>query len=158
MTSNLYESGTQTKDPCNPKDAVGVKKWRQYTSTPSTAVWALGVAMLEGARKYGRHNYRVSPVRASVYVDAAKGHIDCFWEGEDVDPDSKLHHLVKAMASLAVLYDATIKGSWEDDRPPKIDLNAFKNEMQAAVDHIFEQIPEAKPAFTEKRKKGISDV
>ena len=87
----------------NPKDAVGIRKWRQYTSVPTTFVWAVGVAMLEGARKYGRSNYRVAGVRASVYVDAAKGHIDQWWEGENLDPDTGLSHLVKAAASLAVL-------------------------------------------------------
>jgi hypothetical protein len=142
----------EVKDPYNPKDAVGVRKWRQYTTIPTTVIWGLGVAMLEGARKYGRHNYRAAPVRASIYVDAAKGHIDQYWEGEDVDKDSKLHHVLKAIASLAVLYDAIETGHCIDDRPPKIDLDAFREKMQAAVDDIFERHPEAQPAFTEKEE------
>src|SRR3546814_1076431 len=72
----------------NPKDAVGTKKWRQFSTIPVTIIWELGVAMLEGARKYGRHNYRVAGVRGSVYVDAAIGHITQWWEGEDLDPDT----------------------------------------------------------------------
>lgn len=133
----------------NPKDAVGTKKWRQYTVVPMTVIWELGVAMLEGARKYGRHNYRVSGVRASVYVDAAKGHVDAYWEGQDVDPDSGLHHVTKAIASLVVLRDAMIQGKYIDDRPPKTDMDAFAEELQARVDEIFDRYPVAVPAFLE---------
>lgn len=141
----------------NPKDAVGTKKWRQYCTVPTTILWELGVAMLEGARKYGRHNYRIAGVRASVYVDAAKGHIDQWWEGEDIDEESKLNHLVKAIASLVVLRDAMIQNKWVDDRPPKTDLDALRKNLQAAVDGIFERIPEAKDAYLEGDQYGPID-
>lgn len=133
----------------NPKDAVGTKKWRQYCTVPTTVIWELGVAMLEGARKYGRHNYRIAGVRASVYVDAAKGHIDQWWEGEDIDEESKLSHITKAMASLLVLRDAMIQDRWLDDRPPKTDLVALRADLQEAVDGIFERVPVAKDAYLE---------
>jgi hypothetical protein len=37
-----------------------------------------------------------------------------------VDPESgsELHHITKAIASLAVLRAATINGTWIDDWPP----------------------------------------
>ena len=133
----------------NPKDAVGTKKWRVYTTVPMTVIWELGVAMLEGARKYGRHNYRVAGVRASVYVDAAKGHIDSWWEGEDIDSDSRLSHITKAIASLTVLRDAMIQGKFVDDRPPRTNLLVFRTELQKVVDGIFERIPNAVPAYVE---------
>jgi hypothetical protein len=133
----------------NPKDAVGTKKWRQYSVVPMTVIWELGVAMLEGARKYGRHNYRVAGVRASVYVDAAKGHIDSYWEGQDTDPDSGLHHITKAIASLTVLRDAMIQKKYIDDRPPATDMDEFAAELQARVDEIFERYPVAKPPYIE---------
>lgn len=137
-----------TKD-TNPKDAVGTRKWRQFTTVPFTIIWELGVAMLEGARKYGRHNYRVAGVRGSVYIDAAFGHLSQWWEGEDHDPDTGLNHITKAMASLAVLRDAMIQGKFVDDRPPKTDIGAVRDELQARVDEIFERIPEAKAAYVE---------
>lgn len=137
-----------TKD-TNPKDAVGTKKWRQYCTVPTTIIWELGVAMLEGARKYGRHNYRIAGVRASVYIDAAKGHIDQWWEGEDIDEESKLNHIIKAIASLAVLRDAMIHNKWVDDRPPKTNLGTLRANLQEAVDGIFERIPVAKDAYLE---------
>lgn len=62
-----------SEKPTNPKDAFGIRKWRQTTCIPFTVLWELGIAMLEGARKYGRHNYRVTGVRSSVYVDRVRG-------------------------------------------------------------------------------------
>jgi len=143
-----YKPAVSRKE-TNPKDAVGTKKWRQYCTVPTTVIWELGVAMLEGARKYGRHNYRIAGVRASVYIDAAKGHIDQWWEGEDTDEESKLNHIVKAIATLVVLRDAMIHNKWVDDRPPKTDLKALRADLQVAVDGIFERIPDAKDAYLE---------
>ena len=75
--------------------------------------------MLEGALKYGRHNYRGVGVRASVYYDATIRHLFSWWEGEDIDPDSQLSHVTKATCSLVVLRDAMIQDKCEDDRPPR---------------------------------------
>lgn len=143
-----------TKD-TNPKDAVGTRKWRQYSTVPCTVLWEVGVAMLEGARKYGRHNYRHAGVRVSVYVDAAKGHIDQYWEGEDTDPDSGLHHVTKAIASLVVLRDAMINDMVIDDRPPKANIDKVRRELQAKVEEIISRYPDPKEPFTEQHKPDI---
>lgn len=107
-----------SQKPTNPKDAIGVRK--APMSTVSAVVLAeVGVAMLEGAAKYGRHNYRVSGVQASVYYDATMRHLMDWWEGVDIDPDSGMHHVTKAITSLVVLRDAMIQGMLTDDRPPR---------------------------------------
>lgn len=131
----------------NPKDAVGIRKWRIFSTIPMTVVWELGVAMMEGARKYGRHNYRVSGVRASVYVDAAMGHITQWWEGEDTDADSGLNHITKAIASLVVLRDAMIQKQIVDDRPPATNVDMVRKDLQTTVDAMFEKYPDPKEAF-----------
>ena len=136
----------------NPKDSVGVKKWRQYATVPCTVLWELGVAMLEGARKYGRHNYRNAGVRASVYFDAAKGHVDQWWEGEDNDPDSGIHHITKAIATLVVLRDGMLNDNWLDDRPPKSKLDEIRKDLQIKVEEIIERYPDAEEPFTELNK------
>lgn len=133
----------------NPKDSVGVKKWRQFSTIPTTVLAEVGVGMLEGARKYGRHNYRVAGVRASVYFDAAYGHLMQWWEGEDIDEDSGLSHVTKAICSLFVLRDAMIQEMLTDDRPPKARLDALRADLQRTVDEIFERHPDPKPAFIE---------
>lgn len=102
----------------NPKDAIGISK--APMSTVSAAVlMEVGVAMLEGASKYGRHNYRAAGVRASVYYDALMRHAMAWWEGEDLDPDSGMSHVTKAIATLVVLRDAMLQGKFTDDRPPR---------------------------------------
>ena len=133
----------------NPKDAVGVRKWRVFSVIPMTVLAELGAAMLEGARKYGRHNYRVAGVRASIYVDAAIAHVMQWWEGEDTDPDSGLSHITKAIASLVVLRDAAIQGMLNDDRPPKGNLDELRPRLQAIVDVLFDRHPEPVAAYTQ---------
>jgi hypothetical protein len=133
----------------NPKDAVGTKKFRQFSCVPMTVMNEVGVGMLEGARKYGRHNYRVAGVAASVYVDAAIGHIMQWWEGEDYDQDSDLSHVTKAICSLVVLRDAMIQDMLNDDRPPKAKLDHWREEMQKVVTAIFDRHPKPKAPFLE---------
>jgi len=140
-----------TKD-TNPKDAVGIKKWRQFSCIPLTVLAEIGVALVEGARKYGRHNYRVAGVRSSVYVDASIGHIMQYWEGEDIDPDSNLSHITKAIASLIVLRDSMIQENIVDDRPPKGNLNAVRDNLQSIVDDLFIKYPDAKEAYTNAQR------
>jgi hypothetical protein len=101
----------------NPKDAVGVRK-APMSTVPANVLAEIGVAMLEGASKYGRHNYRAAGVRASVYYDAAMRHLISWWEGEDIDPDSGMSHITKLLACMTVMRDAMHQGMWTDDRPP----------------------------------------
>jgi hypothetical protein len=76
----------------------------------------LALAMHEGGTKYGPFNYRDVPVAAHIYVDAALGHIMAYADGEDLDPDSGIHHLGKAMACCAILIDGIITNRVKDDR------------------------------------------
>lgn len=141
----------------NPKDAIGRAKWRNYFTVPRQVMWALGIAMLEGALKYGRHNYRGAGVRASVYVDAALGHIDQWVEGEDNDPDSAagLSHIIKAIASLTVLADAIMNDFLDDDRPPKIkDLPALRARLQEAADALHEEHKDKDPHHYSHEEDG----
>lgn len=111
---------TQTFGPLketNPKDAIGVRK-APLSVVPLNVLAEIGVGMLEGAVKYGRHNYRPAGVRASVYFDAVMRHLFAYWEGQTLDPDTGLSHLTKAMTALVVWRDAQLQGKEQDDRPP----------------------------------------
>lgn len=136
--------------PSNPKDVLGIKK-APLTTVPFGPLYELGLAMLEGACKYGRHNYRSIGVRASVYVDAAMGHIASWWEGEDLDPESKISHLSHAQACLTVLRDSQMMGNCVDDRPPKYPdgVNHLRRNPMAAK--ILERYPNPKKPFVEKK-------
>lgn len=137
-----------TKKDTNPKDAIGIAKV-PYSTVPSEVIAELGLAMMEGALKYGRHNYRVAGVRASVYHDAAKRHLDQFWEGQDIDTDSGLSHLVKAMACCVVLRDSQYRDNWVDDRPPKLPDN-WMVDLNARAKDLLDKYPNPEPAFTAK--------
>lgn len=101
----------------NPKDAIGCRKV-PFHILPWPVIGELAIGMLEGGCKYGSHNYRVIGVRASVYFSATMRHLTAWLEGEDIDPESGLSHISKAMTSLLVLRDAMIRGKMVDDRPP----------------------------------------
>ena len=111
-----------TTKPSNPKDAVGSKKV-SMSVLPANVLMEVALGLQEGALKYGRHNYRAVGVRASVYYDATLRHLMAFWEGEDIDPDSQLSHVTKAISSLIVLRDSMLRENWTDDRPPKSSEN-----------------------------------
>jgi hypothetical protein len=128
----------------NPKDAVGTKK-APMSTVSAPVMMEVGVAMLEGALKYGRHNYREIGVRSSVYYDACLRHMMAWWEGENTDPESGLSHVTKAIAGLMVLRDAMIRDKMVDDRP--IGTRGFVQELNVHASILIENCPEPKEAF-----------
>ena len=129
--------------PSNPKDVVGSGKAPISTLPWRVLAW-VGLAMLEGALKYGRHNYRAAGVRASVYIDAViNRHLGPWWEGEDIDEDSGLSHIDKAIAGLMVLRDSMLQGNLEDDRPMKGGMDL--KELNAHAARIHEKYKNAEP-------------
>ncbi len=140
---------THNTKPSNPKDSVGIAK--VPFSTVSAVVWAeVGLAMMEGARKYGRHNYREVGVLGSVYYDATLRHLTDWYEGQDIDPASGLSHITKAIASLTVLRDSMIRENWVDDRPPAV-RDGWMEELNAKAKEIIEKYPNPVPAFINKK-------
>ena len=122
--------------PSNPKDVIGIRKV-PFSVLPTPVLWEASLGMMEGALKYGRHNYRAIGVRSSVYYDATQRHLTDWWEGQDIDPASKLHHISKAISSLMVLRDAQIRGMAEDDRPPATDPT-FLEEMNKRASELVD--------------------
>lgn len=135
------------KKDTNPKDAVGIAKVPMSTVS-APVMLEVGLAMMEGARKYGRHNYRVSGVRGSVYYDATMRHIMEWYEGADIDSESGISNISKAIACLTVLRDAEIQGKLVDDRPPRTPEGFLKAYNEAAK-KLIEKYPDAKPAHTQ---------
>jgi hypothetical protein len=127
----------------NPKDVVGIRK-APLSTLPMNVVAECGVAMHEGALKYGRHNFRAVGIRSSVYFDATMRHMVTWWEGEDIDPDSGLSHITKAIVSLMVLRDAMLRGMVNDDRPPRSD--DFYPELNAQSGVLIDKYARPQPA------------
>lgn len=101
--------------PTNPKDLVGSGKLPLHL-VPETMTAVASLAFLDGALKYGRANWRIAGVRASIYIDAARRHLTAWFEGEDFDPDSGVHHLGHALACIGIVIDAGYAGKLVDDR------------------------------------------
>ena len=172
MMAPTTEQADDRRKPSNPKDALGILKVPASTlSAPVTA--EVGVAMFEGALKYGRHNYRAIGVRASVYYDAVVArHMALWWEGEDEDvdtcelapegkdtglvngkgqfviPGTGLSHITKAIAGLYVIRDAMIQGKFIDDRPPRT-AQGWQNELNKKVKALIKQYPNAVAPYIE---------
>lgn len=132
-------------DELNPKDRVGQLKPRlSLISMP--VLFEIGNALAEGAAKYGAANVRVIPVRSSIYLDATMRHLAAWWEGQDIDPDSGLHHVSKAIASLVVLRDAMIHNMAKDDRPPYTDESWITDAAERSAE-IAARYPNPKPPY-----------
>lgn len=102
----------------NPKTVLGAKKVPLHL-VPPAAKHGLAEALADGAKKYGPYNWRNFPISASVYYAAAQRHMDAWWDGEDLAPDSQVHHLKHAMACMALVLDSLELGLLNDDRPVK---------------------------------------
>ncbi|WP_282129254.1 dATP/dGTP diphosphohydrolase domain-containing protein [Roseobacter litoralis] len=104
-----------TPHPKDPKKGAGDRKV-QFHTLPFAVIAEDAVAHSEGALKYGAHNWQNGEVIGSTYISAAFRHLFAYLGGEDIDPDSGLHHLTKLRATIGVLRDAQIHGTAIDDR------------------------------------------
>lgn len=136
------------KKPSNPKDQAAIDRV-DLSLIPDTALAHLAVALHEGHSKYGAYNWRVADVAASVYVAACRRHVNKWWNGENVDPNSLVSELAHAMASCAILIDAIECGKLIDDRPPKVDLHSLHERLRATVRHIQAKHTNSPGRYTE---------
>lgn len=110
--------------PTNPKDIIGSTKI-DLGNVPDSMMVHAAAAFLEGALKYGRFNWRIAGVRASIYHAALIRHVAKWWAGQDRDPVTRVRHLANALACIAIILDAEIYGKLNDDRPPSPDPDAM---------------------------------
>lgn len=136
------------KKPSNPKDAISIKKV-PFTLIPENVIAELGLALLEGSRKYGSYNWRIAGVRASVYIDALRRHLGAWWNGENIDPDSGVSHITKAIACLVILRDSMMINNWTDDRPPKL-KEGWIQEFNKKAGNIIDRHPKPKDPYLAK--------
>ena len=104
-----------SEKPTNPKDMIATNKV-PFHLWPETASAYGAMGFLDGALKYGRSNWRHAGVKASIYYDAARRHLNAWFEGEDNDPQSGVPHLGHALACIAILVDAVEAKKLNDDR------------------------------------------
>lgn len=129
----------------NPKDAIGsVKLPLHLWPAEASALGCLG--MLEGRCKYGRNNYISGDgVIASIYIDAAKRHLDAWFAGEEFAPDTGTPHLANALATIAIVVKARAHGKLIDDR----DYGGHQA-YRALVEELTPHVPRIQALFAEK--------
>lgn len=77
----------------------------------------IGKAMTFGATKYSDHNYSEGEGLPHLdLVDAAARHLCAYLDGVDLDPESGLHHLAHAGASIVMVLDLIQRGKGSDGR------------------------------------------
>ena len=126
---------TADTKPSNPKDAIGVTKVPMHLS-PGSAKAYMAMGFLEGALKYGKYNWRVTGVRASVYLDAMERHMEKYKNGEDFDKKTQVPHLASVMACCAIILDAKLVGKLNDDRPPRAPVSELLDFLTGHVKYL----------------------
>lgn len=121
--------------PSNPKDVVGSGKL-PLELVPDTLIVEAAMAFLEGALKYGRFNWRIAGVRASVYRAALLRHFAKWWNGEDCDQETGVNHLASVIACAGIILDAGLCGKLTDDRPPQAPLSKRIDELAHDVHRL----------------------
>lgn len=101
----------------NPKTRFGQSK-PPLNLLPTPALLHMAEALRDGSVKYGALNWRTDPVSASTYYAACLRHLTQWWDREDIDPVSRVHHLGHAATNIAILLDALECKMLIDDRPP----------------------------------------
>jgi hypothetical protein len=114
----------------NPKTAQGAKKVPLHLVPPALTHYA-AAAFADGAEKYGPYNWRESRISASTYYAAALRHMSAWWDGEEVAPDSGVHHLGHAAACIAMLLDTMGSDRLNDNRPAPGPAAAIQDAMRA---------------------------
>lgn len=147
-TANVVKSPTSKAIGSNPKDLLGAKK-PSLSKIPAVALLWESLAMMDGAGKYDPYNWRANAVVASIYVDAAKRHLDLWFEGQRVADDSGCHHLGHARACLGILLDAESTGNLIDDRPIVV---TDKGDSAAAYQRTLKEVTEQIPKMHERHK------
>jgi len=87
----------------------------RYDLIPGDALEALAQIYTYGCIKYDDNNWRKGFKWGRVF-GALMRHSWAFWRGEDIDPESGMHHMAHAMWQCATLYNFSVNRIGEDDR------------------------------------------
>lgn len=128
----------------NPKDIIGSAKL-DLGLVPDTLVAAAAMAFTEGALKYGRFNWRIAGVRASIYHAALRRHLAKWWAGEQCDPVTGVPHLASVIACAAILVDSEWLDKLTDDRPPRAPMGGAIEYAESITKTLRELFKEHDP-------------
>jgi hypothetical protein len=89
---------------------------------PEEALTGMAEAFDFGAKKYERFNYKKG-IEITRITDSLRRHTLAYLRGEDIDPESGLHHTKHILANAAMLEFMRINrpemdDRWEDENVP----------------------------------------
>jgi hypothetical protein len=87
----------------------------EYGLLPPLALEETVRVLTFGAQKYARNNWQKVPDSKRRYFDALERHVWAWKKGEQIDPESGIHHLAHAMCCLMFLYEHDIM--YSKDKP-----------------------------------------
>jgi hypothetical protein len=69
-----------------------------------------------GAAKYGMNNWRkdIDKTEWSRTYSSIQRHLNAFWSGEDIDPESGMNHLAHAATQIMILMVSTQNTEMDD--------------------------------------------
>jgi hypothetical protein len=88
----------------------------RYDLIPTSANRALANVLTFGAKKYDDRNWEQG-IRWGRVFAAARRHMDAWWGGQDLDPETGYSHLDHAITNLAFLIEYERTHPEYDDRP-----------------------------------------
>ena len=86
---------------------------------PPAALMAISEVLATGARKYDDNNWMHTP-GYSRYYGAALRHLLAWWGGEDLDPETGLHHLAHAGCCVLFMLELIERNRLDIDDRPKV--------------------------------------
>ena len=112
-----------------------LKKMKASFMPPSLYLHKLDVYAY-GAAKYGQDNWRKGFDYSRLY-DAAVRHMVAFWSGENVDRESKMHHLLHAAWNLDTLWYMNMFDLGKDDRKPDPGKKQLEFDFEPEKNTVF---------------------
>lgn len=128
----------------NPKQSIGATKLPLVIVPPELQVYA-AIGLAEGEAKYGANNFLVTPVIASIYVEALQRHLLKWLLGEECDPKTGVPHLASVAANIAILIAAKESDTLVDDRPPSRDLASTVEWAEGIIQAVRKMHKDKKP-------------
>ena len=132
----------------NPKDILAAAKL-PLDLIPETLHIEVALAFLEGALKYGRYNWRIKPVKVSVYLAAMERHLRKYQSGEERDSKTGVRHMAYIICCASIVIDAELYGTLRDDRPPRGKANPgiseYIDNAQVIIKHLQKMFKDEHP-------------
>ena len=114
-TVGAKEAGGREVRKTSPSGGQKGVKLEQYGLIPVRALREVARVYGYGAQKYAPNNWRKGYPWTWAY-DAMQRHLNSFWEGEELDPESGLPHLAHAVFHCLTLMTYCESSRTYDDR------------------------------------------